>query len=251
MNVALDLNADVGEHDDVVPADDLALLSVITSANIACGGHAGNARSMRLLVEACASRGVRIGAHPSYPDREGFGRRALPLSPAQVLETVRTQVLALHETTRALGVRLAHVKPHGALYHAAWHDDGVARAVAEAAASVDERVLVFTPPGSALAHAAATAGLQAVPEGFLDRAYEANATLTPRDRPDAVLADVPQACARAVSWARTGHVAARTGEPLSLPVRTFCVHADTPGAGALVAAVRSALEDEGFRISPP
>ena len=250
MTPRLDLNADVGEHDGPPPPAALALLRLVTSANIACGWHAGDATSMRRTVAECATLGVQIGAHPSYPDREGFGRRILPLTPHEIADAVTHQVQALCAIADAEHARVAHAKPHGALYNLACVDAVVAAAVVRGVRAVGCVSALYAPHGSALAVAAHEAGLRVVAEGFLDRAYEDDGRLTPRDVPGAVLDDADEARRRAVHWARSGQVVARSGRCLTLPLETLCVHGDTADAARLVAAVREGLEAAGVAVRP-
>ncbi len=250
MTHRIDLNADLGEHDGPPPSADLALLQVVTSANVACGGHAGDEASMRGTAVQAAARGVQVGAHPSYPDREGFGRRVVALSPAAVTDAVARQVHALRSAALVEGVAVRHVKPHGALYNVASRDRLVADAIAAAIVMVDAELALYAPYGSALAEAGRAAHLQVVPEGFLDRAYEDDGSLTPRSVPGAVLNDVASARDRAITWVRSGEVRARSGRMLSLPIETLCIHGDTQDAVALASSVRQGLESEGVRCLP-
>lgn len=250
MTLRLDLNADVGEHDGPPSPDARALLHVISSANIACGSHAGDPISMRDTIAAAAALGVQIGAHPSFPDREGFGRRVLTLQPRDISDAVAQQVRTLAVIALAEGARLRHVKPHGALYNVAWHDGAVADAIVAGILGVDESLALYAPPGSALAAAGRSAGLTVVAEGFADRNYEDDARLTPRDQPGAVIDVVEEVCRRALAWARTGEVASRTGKPLPLSIDTLCVHGDTPNAALIAAGVRRALQAAGVAVRP-
>lgn len=246
----LDLNADLGEHDGAPGAQALALLRIVTSANIACGAHAGDDDSMRLTARAAHQLGVQVGAHPSFPDREGFGRRILLLPPSRIRAEVAVQVARLVALAGLEGVTVRHVKPHGALYNLAAHDRVVAEAVAAGIVDVDAGLAVYAPHGTALAAESGAAGLQVIDEGFLDRAYEDDGSLTPRTVDGAVLHDVPAASARAVEWARTGTVVARSGRRLALPLATLCVHGDTPDAVDIAAQARAALEAAGVRLQP-
>jgi len=246
----LDLNADLGEHDGPPPPHALALLRVVTSTSIACGWHAGDEASMRSTAAAAALLGVQIGAHPSFPDREGFGRRVLPMAPSEVTDAVARQVHALCASATAEGTHARHVKPHGALYNLACRDRVVADAIVAGIIQVDPALALYAPHGSTLAVAGAAATLRVVAEGFLDRAYEDDGLLTPRDVPGAMLHDPAAASARAIEWARTGQVRTRTGGVLSLPLETLCVHGDTPDAAAIAAQVREALAAAGVRLLP-
>jgi UPF0271 protein len=236
----VDLNADFGEAvDEKGWTGEERLLSLVTSVSIACGGHAGDRASMRRAVAAAARRGVAVGAHPSYPDRDGFGRRPMRM-PAEVLRAaVGVQVAALAGIAAELGVAVGHVKPHGALYHAAGRDPEVAAAVAAgvAAAGGEGWVLVGQAGSPGLA-AWQRLGWRVAAEGFVDRRYEADGSLRDRAVAGAVLDDPAEAAAQAVELARRGDVA------------TLCVHGDNPQAVALVAAVRRALATAGIEVAP-
>ena len=224
----VDLNADVGEGF----ADDERLLDVVTSANVACGFHAGSTETMRAVCTAAASRGVAVGAHPSYRDRAGFGRRALDVEPESLRVDVAEQVETLAGIAVAEGAAVSYLKPHGALYTRAIADDEVAAAIV--AAARDHGLAVLAWPGSELLEQARDAGLRAVAEGFADRGY-ANESLVPRDQPGALL-DADAAAAQAVALLRAGEV------------RSICVHGDTPGAAALATHVRAALVEAGISL---
>lgn len=246
---SIDLNCDMGELDELRESD-LELLSVVSSASIACGGHAGTVESMRSLVKAAASRGVAIGAHPGYPDRKNFGRMDLECTPAEVKQWVSEQVGALHEMAVESGTRLVHVKPHGAMYHAAMHAKGVALAVAEAVASMDPRLVLFGLAGAPGLAWWEEAGRATCPEAFADRQYEPDGTLRARSKPGAVLSDPATAAAQAVRIARDGEVLTEVGR-LAISARTICIHGDSPGAVSIARAVRGALETAGWRIASP
>ena len=248
---AVDLNADVGESFGRYQlGDDRRLLRVVTSASVACGWHAGDPGVIRATLALAREAGVSVGAHPSFPDRQGFGRRELQMAPAELRDAVIYQVAAVAGMAAVEGVRLRHVKAHGALYNMACRDRQVAAAIVEAVVSLDRTLAIYALPASALADAAQQAGLAVMPEGFLDRAYEADGSLTPRGRPGAVIEQPDVAAARAVDWMRTGTVVTRTGEQIALPVKALCVHGDTDGAVALATAVRQALEAAGVQLPP-
>ena len=246
MITRLDINADLGEFDGAPDQAALGLLRVVTSVNVACGGHAGDEASMHGTVAEAVRRGVTVGAHPSYPDRDGFGRHAMEMPADAIAACVAAQVRRLSACAAREGVRVRHVKPHGALYNVACRNSAVADAIVAGVRDVDPALAVYAPHGSALALAAASQRVLA--EGFLDRAYEDDGTLTPRDVPGAVLHDEVAACTRAVEWARTGAVTTRTGRILPLPIETVCVHGDTAGAVVLAGRVREALEAAGVRV---
>lgn len=248
---AIDLNADLGETVDGVPtADDEAMFAVISSASVACGGHAGDLASMREAVERAARFGVVLGAHPSFPDRAGFGRVALALEP----DDLRTAVGAQLDELAAAGADIRYVKPHGALYHVAGADPAVARAVAAAVVRLSDRVGRAVPVlglGDALAEAAAETGLPFVREAFLDRGYLADGALVPRGSAGALLADPEQVAERAVLLAREGVVEAVDGTIVRADAASLCVHGDSPSAVAMAQAVRAALDAAGIGVRAP
>ncbi|HXD20346.1 MAG TPA: 5-oxoprolinase subunit PxpA [Vicinamibacterales bacterium] len=222
----IDLNADVGEE----CGQDAALLPSITSANVACGRHAGSPTVMRDTVLLAFEYGVAVGAHPGYADRENFGRRDLQLTSQQITDLVVEQVDALATIAGKAGVQLQHVKPHGALYNIAIRDRGVADAIARAVVSVDPSLILLGLPGSQLVAAGAAAGLRTAREAFADRAYRPDGTLVPRTEPGAVIHDPDQVLARVVALAQR------------FDVDTICVHGDTPGAADLARRIRETLE---------
>jgi len=245
----IDLNADIGESS----ADDAArsiqkLLQTITSGNVACGFHAGDPSLMRDTVRMALRAGVSIGAHPGFPDPAGFGRREMAMPPEDIAKVVLTQIQALSRIAEAKGARLRHVKPHGALYNMSVRRVDIAEAIAGAIAVFDKRLLLVGLPGSELLSAGKKFGLSVAAEGFADRSYEADGSLTPRNRPDAVLPDPADAAERAVRMVRDGKVIARDGSVLRVEIDTICVHGDTPGAPELAAAVRAALEEVGVEV---
>ncbi|MBZ4324377.1 LamB/YcsF family protein [Streptomyces huiliensis] len=245
----LDLNADLGEgfgrwH----LTDDEALLSVVTSANVACGFHAGDPSTMRRVCEQAVARGVRIGAQVSYRDLAGFGRRAMDVPPDELADEITYQVGALRVFARAAGADVAYVKPHGALYNRAVADADQAGAVVAGVLRAGGRLPVLGLPGSRLLAAAEEAGLPAVAEAFADRAYTAAGTLVPRREEGAVVTDEEAVVARSVRLARDAAVTALTGEEVAVRARSLCLHGDTPGAAALARRVRAALETAGVRL---
>jgi len=228
----IDLNADVGEE----CGQDAALMRCITSANVACGLHAGSPGTMRETILLAREQGVAVGAHPSFPDREHFGRREMQLGSAEICDLVIRQIEALARIAADAGIRLQHVKPHGALYNVAVRDRRVADAIARAIVSVDRSLVLLGLPRSELLAAAQTMGLRTAGEAFADRAYRADGTLVPRTEPGAVIHDPEQVLARIVSLA---------GRP---DVETICVHGDTPGAAELASKIRGALESANFEV---
>lgn len=247
----IDLNCDLGESFGRYQlGDDAAMLSVVTSANIACGLHAGDPAVMKRTVELAAKQGVAIGAHPGYPDLQGFGRREMSLAPDEAEAFVLYQTSALAGFARAAGVPLAHVKPHGALYNAAARDAELAAAIVRAVVSFDPRLILVALPNSALARAAIAAGLRVACEGLADRAYRADGSLAPRSRPGAVIHDPARVAERAVQMVTRGQIETIEGQMLSLHIDTLCVHGDTPGAARIAATLRAALQAAGVEIIP-
>jgi UPF0271 protein len=247
----VDLNADLGESFGAWRlGDDRAMLAVVTSANIACGFHAGDPLTIRRACVGAVARGVAIGAQVSYRDLAGFGRREMTVPPDELAAEVLYQLAALDGIARAEGGRVSYVKPHGALYNRAAADPEQAAAIAAAVVSFSPRLPVLTLPGSALAVAATDVRLPVVTEAFADRSYRDDGTLVPRGEPNAVLTDPVAVAARAVSMVVDGVVQTVSGVALELSPRSVCVHGDTPGAVALAAAVRAALEQAGVTLAP-
>lgn len=246
----VDINADVGELDGAGADGDAALLESVSSCSIACGGHAGDAATMQGAVRAARRHGVALGAHPSYPDRDGFGRRALAIAAADLTHSLRGQIGALAAVAAAEGVALRHVKPHGALYARAAADPVVADLVAAAVRDVDPRLVLVGPTAGALVAAGRRAGLETATEAFADRGYEADGTLTPRDRAGALLTDPPLVARRVLRMVTAGVVTAADGRDLAVHADTICIHGDTPGAVEIARMVRAALVTAGIRIEP-
>jgi UPF0271 protein len=243
----IDLNGDVGEGSGPGGSDS-ALMPHLTSANVACGFHAGDAGLMRDTVALAREHGVAVGAHPSFPDPEGFGRRELQFSPADIEDFVSYQVGALAAIAAAQGVRIQHVKPHGALFNMAVRDAALADAIARAAAVIDRSLILFGLPGSQIVMAGKRAGLRTASEGFADRAYQADGTLVPRQQDGAIIRDAAAVVPRVVRIARDHVVEAIDGTVVPLVVDTICVHGDTPGAADLAARIRSALREAGVDV---
>ena len=247
----IDLNADLGEGFGVWRlGDDDALLGVVSSANVACGFHAGDPSTMRRVCARAVERGVAIGAQVSYRDLAGFGRRFMDVDPAELADDVLYQLAALDGIARAEGGRVRYVKPHGALYNAAVHHEAQARAVVDAVVAHDPSLPLLGLPGSALLRAAAASGLRGVEEGFPDRGYTAEGTLVSRRSPGALLSDPAVVAERALRMATDGLVTAADGTAVEVTVASVCVHGDTPGAVELARRVRAALEHAGLRIAP-
>lgn len=247
----IDLNADIGESLGIDKAgNDELLMRSITSGSIACGFHAGDPSVMRATVRLAARAGIAVGAHPGFADLTGFGRRELNIDPREIADLVLYQVGALGAIAKAEGLSLQHVKPHGALYNMSVRRTDVAEAIARAVASFDGSLVVIGLPRSELLSAAARLGLPVAAEGFADRSYEPDGSLTPRHLADAVLTEPGRASERAVRMVRDGQVVARDGSVLAVQVDTICVHGDTPDSAALAAAVRSGLEQAGVTVAP-
>jgi 5-oxoprolinase (ATP-hydrolysing) subunit A len=245
----MDLNADLGESFGRWSlGNDVEVMKSITSANVACGYHAGDPGIMRETIRMAHDAGVAVGAHPGLPDLVGFGRRNMAATPREVEDFVLYQVGALAAIAAAEGVRLRHVKPHGALYNMAIRDRALSDAIAAAIASFDDSLILFALPGTELLRAGEARGLQVAGEGFADRAYEPDGSLTPRSRPGAVIHDMEEAIRRAVRMARDGVVRAVNGSDVPMRVETICTHGDTPGSSELTRQLRAALEAAGLEV---
>ena len=245
----IDLNADLGEgFGRWRLTDDEHLLTVVTSANVACGFHAGDAVTMRRVCELAAARGVRVGAQVSYRDLAGFGRRAMDVPSAELTAEVAYQIGALEVFARAAGTRVSYVKPHGALYNRVVHDEEQAAAVIAGVLLADATLPVLGLPGSRLLEAARAAGLPDVTEAFADRAYTEEGTLVPRGQEGAVVTDPEAVVERSLRLARDRAVTARSGARVDVDARSLCVHGDTPGAVDLARRVRERLESSGIRV---
>lgn len=241
----VDLNADLGEG-----FGDEELLALVSSASIACGAHAGDERTMRAAIGAALERGVSIGAHPGYPDRAGFGRIETGATPVEIRELVLAQLDVFAAACEEAGAAFGHVKPHGALYNRAMGDAGAAASIAGAVAAFDSSLALLCMPGSALARAAAAAGLGVAGEAFLDRAYESLTVLLPRGAPGAMITDAAEAAARAERMVLDRRVIAAGGTELQIEADSLCVHGDNPAAAELLRAVRARLENAGVAIAP-
>jgi len=248
-SLSVDLNSDLGESFGVWRlGHDAEMMDFITSANVACGFHAGDPTVMRRTVRLAKEKGVVLGAHPGYPDLDGFGRREMALSRDEIIDALVYQIGALQCMARAEGTRVAYVKAHGALYNQAERDPAVAAAVIEAVRQAGAGLPVVAAPGSALAGAAKAAGIRFVPEVFADRAYDDDGHLVPRSRPGSVITDPEAVAARVVGMVCRGEVRTGGGSVLAIKAGTVCLHGDTPGAPALARAAREALEQAGVRV---
>ena len=244
MTRLVDLSADVGEHDG-----DLTLLEVVTSASVACGGHAGDDRSMREALARAAACSTAVGAHPSYADRDGFGRRELGLPVHAVAQLLADQVGRLSELALVEGGTVSYVKAHGAMYHRGFWDGELASAICETAARLGCQA-VLAEPGAAVLDAAPAAGLYAVSEGFCDRAYLVSGRLAGRDVAGSVLSDPAAVVAQGVALALGEALRATDGSELLVEARSICLHGDTPGALELARALRREVEASGVEIAP-
>ena len=244
--VVVDLNADLGEGEELTKGD-VGVLDVVTSASVACGFHAGSPEVMRSTAAACVARGVTIGAHVSYRDRAGFGRRAMSTTPAALVADIVDQWAALTEQVGAVGGTVLFVKPHGALYHQMGVDPTVAAAVVDSLGRVGVGTLV-AQAGTVVAAVARRAGVRVVPEGFPDRAYLPDGRLASRAEPGALVEDPAEVGRRAVTLTRLGGAVAIDGTWTAVEVETLCIHGDTEGAAATARAVRAALEAEGVVV---
>jgi 5-oxoprolinase (ATP-hydrolysing) subunit A len=247
----IDLNADLGEgfgayrHDD-----DRALLELVSSANVACGFHAGDPLTMRATVAIAAANGVAVGAHPGYPDLLGFGRRELAATPQEIIAYIIYQIGALQAVCHAAGTRLRYVKAHGALYNRAVADRAAAAAIADGVRATDPHLTLLGLAGSQLLTAAEAAGLRTASEAFADRAYARDGSLVSRSQPGAVIHDVDAVVARTVRMATTGRATAIDGTELTVRADSVCVHSDTPGAVGLLRAIRQGLAAAGVSVAP-
>ena len=247
----IDLNSDLGESFGPWPmGQDAALMDSITSANIACGFHAGDPGVMRQTLALAKDRSVAVGAHPGFPDLVGFGRREIKAAPAEVEDFVLYQVSALAGMAAAQGVRLQHVKAHGALYNMACKDRALADAIARATAAFDRGLILFALPNSELLRAGQAAGLRVAAEVFADRAYERDGSLVSRSKPGSVIHDQQAVVDRAVRMVKQKEVVTVDGATIALQADTICLHGDTPGAADLARAIKRGLEAAGIQIAP-
>ncbi len=243
-SLVIDLNADMGEYaDDAQRTSEAALMPLISSCSIACGGHAGDATTMGETLRLAKRHQVSVGAHPAYPDREGFGRRHLNIALDELSQSLHEQIGTLEKIAKIENMVIRHVKPHGALYNDAAKDVDLAKIIADAARGY----ILVGPPGSALEHAARNGAIAFAAEGFVDRSYQASGALTPRTQPGAIIADVNARAEQALAIARGEKIKATDGF-LSLSVKTLCIHSDSPGAVETAKAARKILEENDFTI---
>jgi UPF0271 protein len=247
----IDLNADVGESFGAYSiGDDEALMNSVTSASIAAGFHGGDPSVLRKTIKLAKAHGVAIGAHPGFPDLVGFGRRELSVRPGEAEDLVLYQIAAVAGVAMAEGVKLQHVKPHGALFNMAVKHAPLAEAIARAVAAFDRSLILFGLPGSEILKAGRAVGLRVVAEVFADRAYEPDGSLTPRTRPESVIRDTTVVVSRAVRMVTERSVTAVDGTAVPLDVDTMCIHSDTPGSGNLASRLRAAFEAAGVSVKP-
>ena len=250
MTLQIDLNCDLGESFGTYAlGNDAAIMPLITSANIACGFHAGDPRVIARTVRLAVQHGVALGAHPGFPDLVGFGRRALDATPDEIENDVLYQIGALAAFARAEGTMLAHVKPHGALYNLTATRPPIARAIIRAVTRFDASLILVGQPGSAMMDATREQGLHFAREGFADRAYNRDGTLRSRREPGALIDNPHRAAEQALQIARTQTVTTPEGETIAMPVDTLCVHGDSPAAVEILRAVRDLLQKNGVMIS--
>ena len=247
----IDINADLGESEgSLANGADFKLMRYITSANVACGGHAGDEHTMRETLRCAKQLNVAVGAHPGYPDRANFGRIESPMPTAEIEATVRDQIAALQEVAEPLGVQLVHCKPHGALYHAANKSAEVAAAIGRAVLESNEQLIMVGQAGSSTLTLWESMGLTCAAEAFADRAYEPDGILRKRTLPGALLDDPAKAARQALQIA-TRHIALTTdGSELKVAAQTICIHSDTPGSVAIARAVNEALKKAGVQVRP-
>ena len=249
--VRVDLNADVGESFGArQPGDEEPMFAFVTSANVACGFHAGDPSVIAATIQAAAARGVAVGAHPSYLDHTGFGRNSVEVAAADLRHAIIYQIGALGALACAQGVPLVHVKPHGALYNDAAKNAALAATVADAVAACDRALILVGLAGSRSLEAGRAAGLRVASEAFCDRAYEPDGSLRDRTKPGALIDDPARAASQALDIALRGRLQATDGSTIAVSAQTLCVHGDTPHAHAIAAAVRQALQNAGVEIAP-
>ncbi|WP_198026359.1 LamB/YcsF family protein [Paracoccus sphaerophysae] len=247
----IDLNSDLGEgFGPWRMGDDAAMLDIVTSANVAAGGHASDPETMFATLQTAASRGVVVGAHPGYADREGFGRRVIPMSPAEIGRMVVAQTGALATLAQLAGTEVRYVKPHGALGNLAAADAQVADAIAAAVGALSPRLAILAISGTALEQAARGRGIAVFSEIFADRAYLPNGQLVPRSREGAVLHDPATIADRLLAFLDSGLMPVIDGAPVRLAAQSICVHSDTPGAVAIARDLRERLTAAGVHIAP-
>jgi UPF0271 protein len=247
----LDINCDMGEsYGPWKGGNDTVLLDYVSSASIACGFHAGDPATMRRTVKLAIEKGVAIGAHPSLPDLQGFGRRNMSITPDEAYDLIIYQVGALYGFARSMGGRLNHVKPHGALYNMAVNDSALARAIGQAVKDFDPTLVLFGLAGSALTRAGEELGLTVASEIFADRTYQADGSLTPRSHPNAIIRDVETSIEQVRRMVEESKVRSLQGTDVTVKADTLCIHGDEPTAVEFARRLRQTLEADGIRVTP-
>jgi 5-oxoprolinase (ATP-hydrolysing) subunit A len=248
---SIDVNSDVGERPSALAdGSERRLLQLVSSANIACGGHAGTAESMRLVVDLCLSLGVSIGAHPAYPDRSGFGRTKIDISSSVLGASIGEQIESLVIVARRAGATVHHVKPHGALYNAAVKDPELSMIIASAAAAIDRNFILVGLAGSTMVDMWRTAGFAVAEEAFADRRYESDGTLRPRSSDNALITNPDEAAEGVLTLVRDSEIVAFDGTRLAVNAQTVCIHSDTLNAVALAQSIHFALLRAGIAVRP-
>jgi 5-oxoprolinase (ATP-hydrolysing) subunit A len=246
---SIDLNCDMGESFGVwTMGNDTALMDIVSSINVACGFHAADASTIRKTIEIAAGKGVSVGAHPGYPDLQGFGRREMQLSAQEIFDLVLYQISALKGICEAFGLKLNHVKPHGALYNTAAKTAETAAAIVRAVKAVDANLVFYGLSGSFLISEAEKAGLKTASEVFADRTYQGDGSLTPRNQPDALIETADESCRQVLQMIREQSVTATNGEKVTLKAETVCVHGDGKNALEFARNVRSRIIEKGIEI---
>ncbi len=250
--LSVDLNCDMGEAFGPWPMGrDAELIRFISSANIACGFHAGDASTMRRTIDLAIEHNVAVGAHPGYPDLQGFGRRPIQMSPVELADQVLYQISAMKGMCEAAGTRLRHVKPHGAMYNQAAADRSLADAIISAVKRLDPELIVYGLAGSKLIEAADQAGLRSASEVFADRTYQNDGSLTSRSMGNALISDPLEAAAQAIGMVENGSVGATDGTAVAVKADTICIHGDGPHAVAFAKAIRRELDTRSITVRPP
>ena len=248
----IDINCDMGEsYGAWKMGDDAAVMPYISSANIACGFHGGDPATIRQTVRLAVDHGVAVGAHPSLPDLQGFGRRAMKITPQDMYDLVVYQAGAVEAFARAAGARLHHVKCHGALYNMAATDEALSQAMARAVKDLGGNLVLYALSNSVMMNVAKKQGLRVAGEVFADRGYSDDGTLAPRDRPGGMVEDASQAVERALAMVEKGYVTALSGKPIPVCADTLCLHGDQPGAVAFAKAIRNAFAEHGITVATP
>ena len=251
MDRKIDLNSDVGERPEAIAdGSEEKLISLITSANIACGGHAGDLSSINEMIRLCKKYKINIGAHPSYPDRENFGRIKMNSTHDEISDFVFKQVMQLVKLSKEFGLNVKHVKPHGALYNSAAKDGLLAKAIAEGVRKVNPELILVGLAGSVMLNVWKEEGFKVVGEAFADRRYEADGSLRPRKYPDALITDPFEAANQAITIARNGKIKTLSGEEIKIDAQTICIHSDTENSLLTAKEINKTFRKEGISISP-